>query len=198
MCPPEMLPFHETLERFFRKTFAEEIQQMDGMSDIGYSSSIAPSSRSNQDLQTSQYHNSASSALSISSASTSRAPFVIPPLELGGPTMATPIMAPSLPSLLSSQRESANMDGGPTTPRPAQTPLKRHLAQLARHGMNAVSSGSERAPSTDTRSMNSPSESIINVGGPTSSAAPSITKVNASTASLKGRFSKLGFGRRDG
>lgn len=28
LCPPEMLAFHATLEKFFRKNFAEEIQRL--------------------------------------------------------------------------------------------------------------------------------------------------------------------------
>lgn len=29
LCPPEMVGFHNTLEKFFRKSFAEEIQRLD-------------------------------------------------------------------------------------------------------------------------------------------------------------------------
>jgi dedicator of cytokinesis protein 3 len=195
MCPPEMLSFHETLEKFFRKNFLEEVQRLfgDAYSDVGYSSSMTRTSVSNQD----QYQRSLSSSRSIDSVSTSRAPYTIPPLELEGPTM----MAPSLSSLRSSQPESGNL-ASPTSPAtPRQTPLKRSLAHLARHGMNGVSSNSEHNGTVDAMSVTSPAQSVINVGSTMTSAAPSIARSHVGGASLKGRLSRFGSlvgKRRDG
>lgn len=86
-----------------------------------------------------------------------------------------------------------------------QTPLQRHLAHLARHGFNGVSSGPGDNGGSDSLSEESPRNSVVTVGNApaaTMSGAASVTTSTlGSIGSIKGRFSKLGslnFGRRDG
>ena len=86
-----------------------------------------------------------------------------------------------------------------------QTPLQRHLAHLARHGFNGVSSGPADAANSDTISEGSPRDSFAN--GSTmaplttlSGAGSTTTSTMGSIGSIKGRFSKFGslnFARRE-
>jgi hypothetical protein len=187
-----MLTFHETLEKFFHKNFEEEIRRLsfDAPTERGMPTSLRPHDASS-------YASSLADANSIvpSNASASRAPFAIPPLHLPGPNITPP------------QSPATSFAGSATQP----TRLQKHIAHLARHGMNAVSSGpGEVADSgihrSDSLSVGSPQGSFVNVTG---TAGPSATNSGSSLAgskvgSLKGRFSRLGsaslslIGRRDG
>ena len=185
-----MLEFHETLERFFRKNYHEEIQRL---------SFEIPAERPATGSR--PYHSYASSltdapsiVASSSSASTTRAPFSIPPLQLPG-SHITPPQTP-LATFVSSSSQP--------------TRLQKHIAHLARHGMNAVASGpgegvvDNGVPRSDTLSVTSPQGSFVNVTGPPEpSATTSGSSIMGSiSGSLKkGRFSRLGtlsFTRRDG
>jgi dedicator of cytokinesis protein 3 len=189
VCPPEMLPFHETLESFFRKNFAPEIQRLaaEGLSEFDYANSISPSTSSHQDLLVSVYPTSIqnhSSQHSISSGSTSRAPYAIPSLQLGGSGLASP-SSPSVASPRLSMQDSLSELG-------RATPLKRHLQHLAKHGLSGVSSTGERTP-TEVHSPESPtgSGSFINVM-PLPSASMPASAIGSSANSFKSRLSRLG------
>ena len=92
-----------------------------------------------------------------------------------------------------------------------QTPLQRHLAHLARHGINGLSSAPGDIGGSDSLSAESPHNSFVNVGNgihatPTAqisggSVATSYMGSIGSFGSLKGRFSRFGslsFGRNKG
>ena len=188
-----MLGFHETLEKFFRKNFQEEIQRLsfEIPTERGTTSSLRPPDAS--------YAPSLVDATSIipssSSASTTRAPFAIPPLHLPGPHITPP------------QSPIASFSGSIST---QPTRLQKHIAHLARHGMNAVASGPGESTGidsgvparSDSFSVSSPHGSFVNVTG---NAGPSAGNSGASllgskSGSLKGRFSRFGslsFGRLD-
>lgn len=189
-----MLEFHETLEKFFRKNYHEEIQRL---------SFEIPAERAGTSSLSRPYHSYTSSltdAPSIvpstnSSASTTRAPFSIPPLQLPG-SQITPPQSP-LATFVSSASQP--------------TRLQKHIAHLARHGMNAVASGPGEGVSTDpgmprsdTLSVTSPQGSFVNVTGapePSSTNSGASIMGSISGSFKKGRFSRLGtlsFARRDG
>ncbi|KAF8629938.1 hypothetical protein AX15_003177 [Amanita polypyramis BW_CC] len=190
LCPHEFIPFHETLEKFFKKNFREEIKRlaMDGASDTD---TLSPSLRPHLN-QPSEYEHSVQR--SASSSSTGRPTFAIPPLHLGHSAIATPTMGPPSPA-------SADIVMPPTK----QTILQRHLAHLARHGINGVSSGPENAGS-DSFSAESPRNSFVNVSNisttqiPGTSGAASTIGSIGSFSSLKvrlSRFGSLNFTRRN-
>ncbi|KAJ2936556.1 hypothetical protein H1R20_g537, partial [Candolleomyces eurysporus] len=197
LCSRDFIPFHETLRKFFRKNFREEIRRL--AVDDGTDSLVSPIARSN-DAYPTGYEGSL--VRSQSSSSTARAQFMIPPLQLGRPVLTPPLESPSSPSYLH-------------TATPAkQTPLQRHLAHLAKHGINAVASAPGDIPASDSISTESPHNSIVNVVGGTStnhqkngSIHPSATSTAGSYmgsigsfGSLRGRFSRFGslnFGRRN-
>lgn len=190
------MDFHETLESFFRKNFAPEIRRLasEGLSEFDYANSISPSTASNQDFLASVYPASIqhpSSKHSISSGSTSRAPFTIPPLELGRTSMSQS-RSPISPSVRSTRLSTQDLfsETGSSSRHP--TPLKRHLQHLAKHGLNGVSSSGERTP-TDIQSPDSPSGSgsFINVVPPPSASLPPAALASGSN-SLKSRLSRLG------
>jgi dedicator of cytokinesis protein 3 len=191
LCPPEMLEFHATLEKFFHKNFHEELQRLsfEIPTERGTISSLR--------LPDASYAPSLVDATSIipssSSASTTRAAFAIPPLHLPGSHITPP------------QSPIASFAGSITQP----TRLQKHIAHLARHGMNAVASGPGESigtsvpPRSDSISVGSAPGSFVNVTG---NAGPSAGNSGASllgskSGSLKGRFSRFGsfsFGRREG
>ncbi|KAG6908384.1 hypothetical protein DXG01_004813 [Tephrocybe rancida] len=198
LCPPEFIPFHETLEKFFKKNFREEVRRLaaDGLSE-----SISTSAQSHQassSYQQSLYEQSLQPTYSTSS--TTRANnYALPPLQLGQP----PGSASSYPPV--SPTSTKNLP-----PHLKQTPLQRHLAHLARHGINGVSSAPGENGGSDSLSVESPRNSLVNVGNAIhssaggaqmsgTSVAPSHVGSLGSFGSLKGRFSRFGslsFGRR--
>jgi dedicator of cytokinesis protein 3 len=186
LCPPEILPFHGTLENFFHKNFHEEIRRLtaDGASDH----------LTDQFPGTSQYqpslHGQQSHKRSVSTTSTTR------PLQVSRQYMTPPLSPLSTRGAILTSEVSAGSK---------QTPLQRHLAHLARHGINGVSSGPGDIGDTVSISAGSPHDSFVNVVNGIPAAALSNASVAnsnlGSVGSLKGRFSRFGslnFGRRHG
>ncbi|KZT04604.1 cytoplasmic protein [Laetiporus sulphureus 93-53] len=179
LCPPEMMSFHGTLEKFFRKNFQEEIQRL-----------AMDSGRSSRDLLTPSP--SASRPLAQSQRQ------MRPQLGLV-PVQVHAAISPALSPL----SNSSNPDIGQSAEMSSkQTPLQRHLAHLARHGFNGVSAGPGDVGS-DSISEESPRDSYLNNGTliTTLSGAASVTGSNiGSIGSIRGRlskFSSLNFARRD-
>lgn len=226
LCSPEFIPFHETLNKFFRKNFREEIRKV--AVDDGTDSLISPitSSRSpdvHYPPSTSYDALSGSVQLyrSFSTTSSQRNnTYVIPPLQLGTSNLTPPPGTPASISHNISGSGSSSQQQAPAK----QTPLQRHLAHLRKHGINAVSSSPGQMPGDDGSSpTESPHNSFVNVGngggngiqGTLIGGGQSTTQVSSgatSTAgsymgsigsfgSLRGRFSRFGslnFGRRNG
>ncbi|GLB37233.1 putative DOCK family protein [Lyophyllum shimeji] len=199
LCPPEFIPFHETLEKFFKKNFREEIRRLavDGLSE-----SISPV-QSQNNASSSYQHSLYEQSLerTMSTSSTARGNIVLSPLQLGRASMAPPSSS-SYPPL--SPTSTKNIP-----PHVKQTPLQRHLAHLARHGINGVSSAPGDNGGSDSLSVESPRNSFVNVANAMhtssnaqmsgTSVAPSHVGSLGSFGSLKGRFSRFGslsFGRR--
>lgn len=191
LCPPDFVPFHETLEKFFKKNFQEEIRRL---AVDGLSGSISPSIDAPESpYQSSLYEQSLQRTMSTTS--TARGNHALPPLQLGHPT------AISVPYPLQSPTNTKNIP-----PAQKQTPLQRHLAYLARHGFSGVSSAPGENGGADSLSVESPRNSIVNVGnvihsssGAQVSGASVVTTHTSSLGSFKGRLSRLGslsFGRR--
>jgi dedicator of cytokinesis protein 3 len=195
LCPPEFVPFHETLEIFFKKNFREEIERLfvEGSSDqLTTSPSLKPAA---SQYQGSMYEHSLQRTMSTTS--TTRPP-LIPPLQLGE------VMVP--PPLPSPQSLRTTESGPPAK----QTPLQRHMAHLARHGMNGLSSApGEHSGGSESISAGSPRESLVNVvnsngvsvanAGFSGASLASTSNLGSLSGSIKGRLSRFGslnFGRR--
>ncbi|EEB99040.1 hypothetical protein MPER_01345 [Moniliophthora perniciosa FA553] len=154
----------------------------------------------------SQYQSSvyaASVAGTTSGSSVRKAPFTLPPL-LFGRSMTPPPLSPQ------------SHDDVPAAPGRIihQTPLQRHLAHLARHGINGVSSAPGENFGSDSVSAGSPHDSFVNVGngihggggGGVQASNASVVTSNpggsgslVSLGSIRGRISRFGslnFGRR--
>lgn len=187
-----MFSFHETLERFFRKNFPEEIRRL-SMEASPIASSISPTSRIPPIFPGTHQRNRSQS----SNLTAGKNPFYIPPLQLGRPVVTPPPISP--------RTLHNNVNHDPPIPSNKQTPLQRNLAHLARHGFHGVSSGPAEASNSDSISAGSPHGSFVNVGSTipaasTSGASVTTSNFGNSIGSIKGRFSRLGslnFGRRD-
>lgn len=190
LCPPEFIPFHETLEKFFKRNFREEIRRL----AVDVSDSASSSRSPLHQFPIPQ---------GVLVADSGR--FVIPPLQIGGLILTPPPLSPQSPT-------SANVPSLPIPGNKQQTPLQRHLAHLARHGITGVASAPGDTVGSDSMSVESPRNSFINVGNnstaiqSTSTAQVSGTSVAPSymgsigSFSLKGRLSRFGsltFGRRN-
>src|ERR1700754_1475573 len=89
LCPQEMLPFHEAMERMFRKNFHDEIQRLtteDPVDDLDTgtvqdSQSIRKSISSH--YQSSLHNAAGAHRKAAQTVKTQRSPFIIPPLQLG-------------------------------------------------------------------------------------------------------------------
>ncbi len=200
LCPPEFFQFHETLVKFFKKNFHDEIRRltMDGMSDA-----LSSLSRSQSQTAASSAHYASSSyeqslRRSVSSASTAR--FAIPPIQVGQPFNLTP---PLNSPIGDGSSATTNVNGAIQSSK--QTPLQRHLAHLARHGINGVSSAPGENMASTSLSAESPHNSFVHVGSassvPQPSGASSYIGSLQSFGSIKGRLSRFGslslsFGRR--
>jgi dedicator of cytokinesis protein 3 len=185
LCPPEFIPFHETLDRFFKRNFREEIRRL----AVDVSDSTSP-----MRSPTHQYP-STQNILSFSSPDVNR----LAPLQVGGPIM--PSSTPLSP-------QSTINESNPAAANSKQTPLQRHLAHLARTGITGVASAPGDMVCNDSMSVESPARnSFIHVGDGNGvlSATSTVQASGASVApsvssfSLKGRLSPLGsitFGSR--
>lgn len=204
LCPPEFIPFHETLEKFYKKNFRDEIRRLavDSDSITVSTHNFMPSSSSSM----SAYEQSVKRSMSTSS--TPR--FQIPPLNVGRSILTPTLESPVSPTT-SSIHHNHSATNGASSSSSKQTPLQRHLAHLARHGINGVSSAPGDMAGTDSVSVESPRNSFVNVAGSNgihsssagqvsgTSVAASYMGSMGSFGSLKGRFSRFGslnFGRR--
>lgn len=178
------MPFHETLEKFYRKNFREEIRRL-GLEESPISPAVAQAPS-----HMSVYEKSMSR--SISSGSTAKAPYVIPPLQLGRPILSPPPLSPVDPTMA---------EGIPPL---KLTPLQQHLTNLIKNGINGVASTGPGDPAmggSGTLSSDSPHSSFVNVGNGVhpavgSQSGPSLHTSHvgslSSFGSLKERFSRLG------
>ena len=167
-------------------------------------------------LSTSRSHNMTSSAQypsssyeqsmkrSISSSSTAR--FGVPPIQVGTRSgMMTPPSESPISPVSGNESNILNHTGS------KQTHLQRHLAHLARHGFNGLSSAPGDMGGSDSLSNESPHNSFVNVGNGIhvtpaaqisgASVATSYIGSMGSFGSLKGRISRFGslsFGRNKG
>ncbi|KAF9562776.1 cytoplasmic protein [Agrocybe pediades] len=195
LCPPEFIPFHETLDKFFKKNFRDEIRRLAVDSDaITVSTTRSQPYASSYD-QTSMYGED-SVKRSMSTSSTAR--YNMPPLNVGRSVLTPTLESPVSPS--------GDSNGG--SPPAKQTPLQRQIAHLTRHGINGVSSAPGDMAGADSLSAESLHNSFVNVGNGihgTPAAQTSGTSVAGSymgsmgsLSSLRGRFSRFGslrFGR---
>lgn len=205
MCPPEMLAFHATLEKFFHKNFADEIRRLSmdsspeprAVDAVPTSARLPPTAAMPSPNYAALYVRSPLTGAAVHLLHHSRTqPLNVGPIHVG-------MMASTSTSPLSPRSQE---NGVPVAEAPwmKQTPLQRHLAYLARFGFNGVSSGPGDNGGNDSFSEESPRNSVVTVGNnpvPTFSGAASVTASTlGSIGSIKGRFSKLGslnFGRRD-
>ena len=199
LCPPEFVPFHETLDNFFKKNFREEIQRL---RSEGVFEQLEPSpslARTASQYQASVSGTSINRSGSI--ASTTRPPFIIPPIHVGRSVVMTP--PPNSPK---SSRSLVTVETGATA---KQTPLQRHLAYLARHGINGVSSApGDLNGGSESVSEESPRESLVNINSnglntapvpgyaPASGSASNLVSLSGSIKGRLSRFGSLNFGRR--
>lgn len=172
------MSFHETLMRFFRTNFHDEIQRLpvEGISEL--EEEIAARAQQQQsrsgnetDEWSGQRHGRSDSMTSANgpngqpaTAIVGQQSFFIPPLAFGQVPGAG--LSPSTPT--SSRRPVDTM-----------TPLQRNLARLTRYGMSSITSGpgdraipNERAGAATVASEGgetSPHGSFVNVGPGTSS-----------------------------
>ncbi|KAJ8488189.1 hypothetical protein ONZ45_g14041 [Pleurotus djamor] len=153
LCPHEFISFHETLEKFFKKNFREEIHRLnlENAPSDQTTASTPQNELAHSQYQSSLYEHSISRR-SLSTSSTSRAPFVIPPLQLGRSVLTPPPSSPNSPT--------SPVENGAHS---KQTPLQRHLAHLARHGINGVSSAPGENGGSDSLSLESPRNSSVNL-----------------------------------
>jgi len=132
-----MLPFHEALENFFHKNFSEEILRLplESVAEDRHLTDVmdAVSTNGSQLQSQTSFQGGLNHKQSVSSfpAPTYASP---PPMQVGNggggdlpPLSPVPYNYPGNSFDLSSRRN--------------QTPLQRHLADLARYGMTGVSSG---------------------------------------------------------
>ncbi|KAF9451260.1 hypothetical protein P691DRAFT_796987 [Macrolepiota fuliginosa MF-IS2] len=183
LCPPEFIPFHETLEKFFKRNFREEIRRL----AVDVPESTSPIMRSPA------YQFPSPQGVLVGDPNR----FVISPLQVVGPILTPSPLSPQSPASTSNA----------TLPLPntkQQTPLQRHLAHLARHGITGVASAPGDMVSSDSMSVESPRNSFINVGNNTNAIQSSSTAQVSGTSvapsyigsigsfSLKGRLSRFG------
>lgn len=173
---------------------------MDGLSDYAVSNrSVVPfTTASSSQYVSSSYEQSIKR--SVSSVSTTR--FALPSINVG---RALTTVTPPLQTPVTETSNGTNVADSSSK----QTPLQRHLAQLAKHGMNGVSvslgDNSATSPSTD-----SPHNSFVHVGSSSASTVHQPSGASAATSyigslqsfgSIKGRLSRFGslslsFGRK--
>ena len=194
-----MLPFHETLERLFQKNFSEEIIRLPAES-VAYagqnSDVISPTSPTSSPLlrqSPTNYRSSSQGGLfrKRSESSMLGRSVVLPPMQLsklsgGGPPISPPPYG--------HMRGAVELTG-----KRNQTPLQKHLAHLARYGMNGVSSGPgdrQNVGGSDEHSASSLRDSSVNLNGAIAGhSGVSIAQSGGSFRSTLRKFGSLSMGR---
>ncbi|EJD42755.1 cytoplasmic protein [Auricularia subglabra TFB-10046 SS5] len=142
LCPQEMVPFHQTLERFFRRHFSDEILR------LGLEEHTLPDASSTQSSRNvgpyspsvfteSEAHGFGGTLQRSNSINVGRPSFSMPPAShlsiiSNGTAWTTTTQALSRATTMKRQH-------GQPPPQPSL--LQRNLANLAKYGMNAVASG---------------------------------------------------------
>lgn len=199
-----MIPFHDTLERFFRKNFPEEIRRL-SMDASPITPPISPSARYLPRGQGSLLHLHERNHSEVSNVTNTTMPsknFYIPPLQLGRPVVTPP---PASPVSIRTQTAADGVSGSNpgsgvassaasahtlalAVPYSKQTPLQRNLAHLARHGFPGVTvgpgpgteSGTGFMGGSGSLSAGSPQGSFVNVG----STLPGTSTIASGAASV--------------
>ncbi|KZO90762.1 hypothetical protein CALVIDRAFT_506467 [Calocera viscosa TUFC12733] len=201
LCPYEMQPFHQTLEKFFRKNFHEEIQRLPAVTTAELNG-VGPATGEMFSPATEVFDAMSMTSLgqdtrkrSLSSGQV----VTLPPIQ---PVSHIPLD----PSMYT--RSSASMDARrPEDPnalasKPSLTPLQRHVAHLSRNGIQGLSAGPNDRGS---EAPSSPNESTVNVVEsspsqiiPRNPSVPSLNSVKKSTSrlSISRLGSTLSWGRR--
>ncbi|CUA66609.1 Dedicator of cytokinesis protein 3 [Rhizoctonia solani] len=216
LCPAEMLPFHETLVRFFRKNFHDEIQRLASSEPSQTHLPLAGSQATSTfprapTITTANHHDGASSTYlkrsdsipgrpSFSNYAPKRGHVGVPSVSLSIPIS----LSTSLRERIASPTEQPYMASPPAPTYAAAamsptnfnlTPLQRNIAHLNKYGLSSPGAhgqnGQVHQPpsSPDTTSIGS----LVNVGV----GAPGRTHSIRDTSSLfsnrtKGRLSRLG------
>jgi len=204
------MSFHETLMRFFRQNYHDEIQrlpqetiselgeddEMNGKTDLGragYEGVVGIDGWPNQE------HGRSGSISTVGGAQmpttiVGQASFLIPPLAFGqvpGSGIPAPPPTPSASRFLT--------DNGRN-----QTPLQRNLARLTRYGMSSITSGPGDRVAPIDRNVTSETDgasqqgSMINVGNvplPSSRISVQATArdvASSISAAAKSRISRMG------
>lgn len=193
------MSFHETLMRFFRTNFHDEIQRLpvEGISGLedelpinaGLRSPIRPSQDGGgvddwpgrhirSDSLTAATATSNGSGIPTATTIVGNPSFYLPPLAFGQvPGAGVPPPPPG-------SAGSMGLNRAPSTGRTtAQTPLQRNMARLTRYGMSSITSGpgdrtgqTERTVVGSEEEATSPQGSLINVGQP--GVATSVSRVS--------------------
>jgi dedicator of cytokinesis protein 3 len=193
------MSFHETLTRFFRTNFHDEIQRLpvEGISGLedelpinaGLRSPTRPSQdgggvddwpgrHMRSDSLTATMSMTNGGSFPPATAIVGNPSFYLPPLAFGQVPGAGVPPPPPVPTGSTGPNRQTNT--GRTT---AQTPLQRNMARLTRYGMSSITSGpGDRTGQTEKtivgseEEATSPQGSLINVGQP--GAAPSVSRVS--------------------
>ncbi|KAF8745721.1 hypothetical protein RHS02_01051, partial [Rhizoctonia solani] len=222
LCPAEMLPFHETLVRFFRKNFHDEIQRL-ASEPSETNLPLSASQTTNHfprapTVTTANHHDGVSSMYPKRSDSIAGRPsfshYLAKRGHVGAPSVSLSIpisLSTSLRERIASPTEQP-LVGSPPTPTHATavspttthlTPLQRNIAHLNKYGLSAPGAygqnGQTNQPpaSPDATSIGS----LVNVGvgapGRTHSVRDTSSVFSNRTKERLSRLGSLGWMKRD-
>ncbi|CCO31347.1 Dedicator of cytokinesis protein 3 AltName: Full=Modifier of cell adhesion [Rhizoctonia solani AG-1 IB] len=222
LCPAEMLPFHETLVRFFRKNFHDEIQRLASEPSETHLP-LSASQTTNHfprapTITTTNHHDGVSSTYPKRSDSIAGGPsfshYLAKRGHVGAPSVSLSIpisLSTSLRERIASPIEQPFV-GSPPTPTHAAavasasvhlTPLQRNIAHLNKYGLSAPGAhgqnGQANQPpaSPDTTSIGS----LVNVGvgapGRSHSTRDTNSVFSNRTKERLSRLGSLGWMKRD-
>ncbi|KAG8760434.1 hypothetical protein FRC14_003131 [Serendipita sp. 396] len=214
LCAPEMISFHDTLMRFFRTNFHDEIQRLPVEENAEAETDI--NGKASGLLTRGQYERGGVGEWPEQSGRPSSTSITIN--GTSGPQVATTLVGQgsfTIPPLAFGQVPGAGIPAPPPTPggsifltdptRNTQTPLQRNLARLTRYGMSSITSGPgdrsnmpERHVTSDVDAT-SQQGSMINVGtGMALSSSRASVQATARdvastiSAAAKSRISRMG------
>lgn len=214
LCAPEMMSFHDTLMRFFRTNYHDEIQRLPAETiseleeDTSTTGQTALSRNGYNGTNINEWpgHHVRSNSISTlgigsqtATAVVGQAGFTIPPLAFGQVPGAGIPPPPPTPGGSRIFTENTRM----------QTPLQRNLARLTRYGMSSITSGPgdrplqpERTAATTELDATSQQGSTINVGHSHMNMAPASSRASVQatardvassiSAAAKSRISRMG------
>ncbi|KAE8266357.1 hypothetical protein A4X09_0g5990 [Tilletia walkeri] len=149
LCPPEMLPFHETLERFWRFNFSDEITRLD--LNAAPDGSLAPS-----DSSVASGHGDSDAVVRRKDSAFEGSP----PFQIGEGRIRESVEGSRPQYAVDVNSRLQKVVAGPEAKPALMSPLQRHISTLHRKSTNLLAMASQQQQQQQAAELSSPGDAF--------------------------------------